>query len=295
LRGSPPLPHDSLHEYLRLGLVRQHATTVASAARRAFDDNITSIAAALAYSAFLAIPSLLLVAVGIFSLVASASAIRTIIGKLETVAPPEAARLLETSLTQIVDKRATTGIALVLVGSVFAIWSLTGFAQTLMWGLNTVYRRDETRGFVEKRLLGLAIVACAFVAFALLVGILILGPKLSVWVGDSIGAETIVRWTWRLGQWPILIAGLLAVFATILRLAPNVEQPRWRILSAGAAGAVLTWLVASAGFAFFVSQFGSYNKTWGSLAAVVITLTWLWLGALALLFGAEIDAERQDA
>ena len=256
---------------------------------------MTSIAAALAYNAFFAIPSVLLVGVGVFSLVGSASAIRTIIGRLETVAPPEATRLLETSLTQIIEKRGAAGIALVLLGGALAIWSLTGFAQTLMWGLNVVYGRDETRGFVERRLLGLAIAACALVAFALLVGLLVLGPKLSGWAGEAIGAETAVRWTWRLGQWPILVGGLLVVFATILRLAPNVEQPRWRFVTAGALGAVATWLVASVGLGFFVSHFGSYNKTWGSLAAVVITLTWLWLGALALLFGAEIDAERRTA
>ena len=280
--------------YARPPLIREHATIAVSAARRAFDDNMTSIAAALAYSAFLTIPSVLLVAVGVFSLVASASVIRTIIGKLETVAPPEATRLLETSLTQMVEQRAAAGIALVLVGGALALWSMTSFAQTLMWGLNTVYRRDETRGFVQRRLLGLAIIACAFVAFALLVGLLILGPKLSGWLGDATGAESVVGWSWRIGQWPILIVGLLAVFAATLRLGPNVERPRWRILSTGAVGAVLTWLVASVGFGLFVSHFGSYNKTWGSLAAVVVTLTWLWLGALALLFGAEIDAERRD-
>ena len=112
------------------------------------------------------------------------------------------------------------------------------------------------------------------------------GPRLSGWLGDATGAEGVVRWSWRIGQWPILIAGLLAVFAAILRLGPNVEQPRWPIVSAGAVGAVATWLVASMGFGLLVSHFGSYNKTRGSLA--------LWLGALALLFGAEIDAERRD-
>jgi membrane protein len=85
----------------------------------------------------------------------------------------------------------------------------------------------------------------------------------------------------------------LLAFSTILYLGPNVEHPRWRFLTPGTALAVLVWLLASGGFAVWVSQFGSYNKTWGSLAAVVIMLTWLWLSALALLFGAEVNAEAE--
>jgi membrane protein len=274
---------------------RGYGAVLIRAAKNAVAHNITTLASALAYNAFLAIPSMLLVAVGVFSLVASPRAIRTIIERLETVAPEEATALVESSLTRLVDKQAGAGIALVLVGGIVAIWSLTGVAQTLMWGLNIAYERQETRGFVRARLVGLLIVGFALLAVVLLAGLLILGPKLSAWLGDAVGAEGAVRWAWRAGQWPLLLGGLLAIFAAILYFGPNVDHPRWRFLTLGAMGAVLTWLVASAGFAFFVGHLGSYNKTWGSLAAVVITLTWLWLGGLALLFGAELNAEAERA
>jgi membrane protein len=105
--------------------------------------------------------------------------------------------------------------------------------------------------------------------------------------------ESTLEWIWWAAQWPILIVGLLLVFAAILSLGPNVDHPRWRFLTPGSVLAVVIWLGASGLFAVYVSMFGSYNKTWGSLAAVVIMLTWLWLSALALLFGAEVNAEAE--
>ncbi len=101
---------------------------------------------------------------------------------------------------------------------------------------------------------------------------------------------TIVWWA---AQWPLLVVGLLLAFAGVLYLGPNVEHPRWRFLSFGAVVSLCIWLAASGAFAFYVSRFGSYNKTWGSLAAVVILLIWFWLTAVALLFGAELDAEAE--
>ena len=100
-------------------------------------------------------------------------------------------------------------------------------------------------------------------------------------------------WIWWTAEWPILLLGLLFVFAVVLYLGPNVAHPRWRFLTPGSVVAVAVWLVASGLFAVYVSLFGSYNKAWGSLAAVIILLTWLWLSALALLLGAEINAEAE--
>ena len=127
----------------------------------------------------------------------------------------------------------------------------------------------------------------------LVFGLLVLGPHMVTWIGDASGQKTLVSWLWWVAQWPILIAGLLAAFAGIYYLGPNVDHPRWQFLSFGAVFAVLSWLALSGLFAFYVSKFGSYNKTWGSLAAVVVMLTWLWLSGLALLFGAEINAEAE--
>jgi membrane protein len=255
-------------------------------------DHMTNIAAALAYYAFLAIPAALLIAVGVFSLVAGPNAITTIVDKLHGVAPAEAQKLIETSLTNVTQHRGT-GITVLVVGGALALWSLTGAMQNLMWALNIAYDREEGRGFIRRRIVGLGMLAFALIGFALAFGVLVLGPHLSTWLGNAVGAESVVKVTWYAAEWPLLLLGLLLVFAGLMFLGPNVEHPRWSFLSIGAVISLVVWLAASAAFAFFVSRFGSYNKTWGSLAAVVVMLTWLWLSAAALLFGAEVNAEAE--
>jgi membrane protein len=100
-------------------------------------------------------------------------------------------------------------------------------------------------------------------------------------------------WLWWVVQWPILLVALLVIFATVLYLGPNVDHPRWRFITPGAVFAVVVWLVASGLFAVYTSMFDTYNKTWGSLAAVIVMLTWLWVTGIALLLGAEINAETE--
>ena len=273
--------------------MRDYLAILVRAGKEAVADRITNLAAALAYYSFLAIPSLLLVAVGVFSLLGSPDAVTTVVDKLEGIVPREALTLIEDSLLRVVESRARSGIALAVLGGVLALWSLTGAMDSLMWALNTAYEREETRGFVKRRLTALAMVALMLLAFGLVFVLLVLGPPLSGWIGSAVGLEAFVDWLWWTAQWPIVILGLLVAFATILYLGPNVDHPRWSFLTFGTLLAVVVWLLASGAFAVFVSQFGSYNKAWGSLAAVIITFTWLWLSALALLFGAEVNAEAE--
>jgi membrane protein len=272
---------------------RDYLAILTRAGKSALADHITNLAAALAYYAFLAIPSLLLVAVGVFNLAADEDAVTTIIDKLQGIVPQEALDLIQKTMERVVASQANSGIALVVIGSVLALWTLTGAMQTLMWALNVAYDREETRGFFKRRLTALVMVILLLIAFVLAFGLLVLGPHVSGWIGSAVDMETVVNWLWWTAQWPILILGLLLVFATVLYLGPNVDHPRWQFLSLGTVVAVLIWLLASGGFAFYVSQFSSYNKAWGSLAAVIIMLTWLWLTSLALLFGAEVNAESE--
>ena len=255
-------------------------------------DHMTNIAAALAYYAFLAIPSALLVAVGTFSLVASPSTVTTVIGKLHGIVPGQATSLLDSSLRNMVHNKST-GITVLSIGGVLAFWSLTGAMQNLMWALNIAYDRDEGRGFVRRRITAVWMVLFALIGFALAFGVLVLGPHLSTWIGNAIGAKTVIKIAWYIGEWPLLVGGLLVAFAGFMYYGPNVKHPRWRFLSFGSVVAIVIWLVASGAFAFYVSKFSSYNKTWGSLAAVVVMLTWLWLSSVALLLGAEINAEAE--
>ena len=271
---------------------RDYLAIVRRAAKEASNDHITNLAAALAYYAFLAIPSALLIVVGVFTIVASPSDVNTIVDKLGTIMPSQATELISQSLTQMTQKQGA-GIALVGIGGLLALWSMGGAMQNVMWALNAAYDRDETRGFVRRRLTAWAMFVFVLVGFLLTFGLLVLGPALSNWIGNALGAHSAVTIVWWVAQWPLLVLGLLLAFAEILYLGPNVEHPRWRFLSFGAVFSVCVWLAASGAFAFYVSRFGSYNKTWGSLAAVVILLTWLWLSSLALLFGAEINAEAE--
>jgi membrane protein len=272
---------------------RDYGAILVRAGKESMNDHIPNLAAALAYYAFLAIPSALLVAVGVFGLVADEDAVSEIIDRLQGVAPQEALTLIEDSLQRVTESQSNAGLIAIVVGSVLALWTLTGSMQTLMWALNSAYDREESRGFVKRRVVALVMVVLMLLAFALAFGLLVLGPHVSGWIGSAVGFEALVEWLWWTAQWPILILGLLLVFATILYLGPDVDHPRWRFLTFGTVLSVVIWLLASGAFAVFVSQMGSYNKAWGSLAAVIIMLTWLWLSGLALLFGAEVNAEAE--
>jgi membrane protein len=270
---------------------RDYLAVIVRAAKSALADNLTNLAAAIAYNLFLAIPSALLVALGAFSLFAGPNAVDTILQHLGSVMPASAVSLLGSSLDRMTRTQHSGGVAMVAVGLGLAAWSVSSAMQTVMWALNIAYRREETRGFVAKRLLAVAMITAGLVAFALVFVLLILGPYMADWVGSGVGHRSAVTWVWWIAQWPILVLGLLTAFAVVLHLGPNVVPRSWKFITPGSVFAVAVWLAASGAFAVYTSHFASYNKAWGSLAAVIVLLTWLWISALALLVGGEINAE----
>jgi membrane protein len=269
-------------------------TVLRRALAEARDDRVPMLAQALAYSLFLAIPGILLVTLGVFSLVTEPADITRLVNRFENVIPEEAMTLLEDSLGRTATS-AGSGILMTVLGFLLALWATTSAATTLMEGITTAYDREDDRSFVRKRLEALAIVACLLIAVGLVLGLLILGPHIERWIGDAVGAPTVTAWTWWTAQWPILVGGLLMAFAVVLAIGPAGTERHWRFITPGALVAVLVWLAASAGFALFAARFGTYEKTWGTLAGVVVTLIWLWLTAAALLFGAEVNAEAERA
>jgi len=271
---------------------RDYVGVVYRGIRRALADNVTNLAAAVAYYAFLAIPSALLVAVGAFSVFAGPDAINNVLDHLSPVMPASAVTLIGDTLTRTTQAQSG-GLVMIVVGFLLALWTLSGAMQTVMWALTAAYERDETRGFVKKRLIAVTLIFCVVVSFALVFVLLVLGPDASGWVGSAVGNTTLVRWVWWTAEWPILLVGLMTMFAIVLYLAPNVVPRKWQFITPGAVFAVVVWLVASGLFAVYTSNFSTYNKAWGSLAAVIIMLTWLWVSALALLVGGEINAEVQ--
>jgi membrane protein len=170
---------------------------------------------------------------------------------------------------------------------------VTGAMNSYMTALNIAYDLPkDTRSFVTKRIVALKMAAIIGLAFALVAVLTIFGPVVEHAIAKHVGAfGSVLNWLWWVAQWPILLGGLLVAFAALLYLGPDVRQPRWQWLTPGSFVAALMWVGASALFAVYTATFASYNKTWGALSAVIVMLTWLWLTGMALLFGAEINAE----
>ena len=263
------------------------------AVKEFLEDNGTMLASALAYSTFFAIPAVLLVVVGVFTLVVGPETISSLMAHFSHVMPGQATSLLGGSLQRL-DQQPTTGIAMTIVGFVLALWATTGAMTTYMTALNLAYERKDGRSFLRRRLVAVELVAVMGFAFLLVAVLLMFGPSVEQLVASHAGPFSgAIGWIWWIAEWPILVAGLLAAFATLLYLGPDVAHPRWRFITPGSLFATVVWLAVSGAFAFYTSSFGSYNKTWGSLAAVIILLTWLWLAGIALLLGAEINAEAE--
>ena len=253
------------------------------------------LASALAYSSFFAIPSVLLVVVGVFTLTVGPQTITSLMQHFSHVMPAQATSLLGSSLKHLTAHPAQ-GVSMVVLGLVLALWSTTGAMTSFMTAINIAYDRKDGRSFLRRRLIALKMVVAVGVALLLVAVLLIFGPPIEHAIATHVGAAGgVVGWVWWTAQWPILLFGLLAAFATLLYLGPDIEQPRWTFVTPGCLVAALIWIAASGAFAVYTATFGSYNKTWGTLSAVIVTLTWLWLSAMALLLGAEINAEAQRA
>ena len=273
---------------------RRFFAILRGAIAEAREDRITTTAQALAYSLFLAIPASFLLVLGVFSLVATPGDVADLVERLSEIVPPRVAELLGESLARSTAS-TSSGITMTVVGAVLALWTTTSAATALMDGIATAFDAPDGRGFVRRRAVALSIVAALVLSSLLLVALLVLGPHLERWVGDATGSERLTGWLWWTAQWPLLIAFLLLAFGIVLNLGPDVEARRWRIVTPGAVVALAVWLASSGALAVYSARFGSYEKTWGALSAVVVTLVWLWLGAAAILFGAEIDAEVRAA
>ena len=259
------------------------------AGKESLDDNIPMIASALAYSSFFAIPSTLLLAVGLFAIFSGPDTVRDLMDRLDELLPAEANQLLGDSLTQL-EQQPSAGIVVTLLGFALALWASTGAMTTYMAALNTAYDRKDARGFARKRLVAITMVAAIGAAVGLVVVLLVLGPHVEGWVGGALGVEGVLVAV--VGR---PVAGArgrpLAAFAVLHYFGPDVDHRHWAFITPGAVIAVVAWIAVSGLFAVYTSLFDSYNKTWGSLSAVIVTLTWLWLTGLALLFGGEVNAE----
>lgn len=284
--AEPTIPDPSLRDLT----LRDWIAIFRRAGKEMLDDDMPMAASALAYSSFFAIPSILLLAVGLFSLVAAPDTIADLMDRFGTFMPTEATELLGDSL-QRMEERVSTGIFVTVAGLLLALWASTSAMATYMRALNRAYDREDGRSFAKRRLVALALVVAVGAGTVLVGLLLVFGPYVQGWLGDVLALEVALTWIWWTVQWPVLVLGLLAAFGVLHYFGPDVEHRRWQFVTPGSLVAVVVWLVASSGFSLYASMFGSYNKAWGSFSAVIVTLTWLWITALALLFGGEVNAE----
>jgi len=255
-------------------------------------DQCTDSAAALTYYAVLA---LFPAAIALLSLVGLAgqgsNTVDTLLQVLRDVGAGGTAKTLQPTLTEL-SRAQNSGLALV-IGLVVALWSASGYVNAFSRVMNRIYEIDEGRPVWKLRPAMLLVTFFTVVLTALVAMALVLTGSVAQAVGDAVGLGSTAVTVWNIAKWPVMLAAVIFIVAVLYYVTPNVKQPRFRWISVGAVVAILGWIVASALFGFYVSRFSSYDRTYGSLAGVIVFLLWLWITNLALLFGAELDAELE--
>ncbi|MEP7762439.1 YihY/virulence factor BrkB family protein [Sanguibacter sp. 25GB23B1] len=253
-------------------------------------DQCTDLAAALTYYAVLAIAPGILALVSILGVVGNSEQIvDDLMNVLDEFVPASAAETIE-PVVQEVSSSSAAGLALI-TGLVIALWSASGYVNAFGRAMNRIYEIDEGRPIWKLRPIMLLITLVTLVLVAL-IGIMLVasGPVASA-IGSFIGLSDQALTVWNIAKWPVVVLLVVVVIAILYYGTPNVQQPKFRWISVGAFVAILVWALASLGFGFYVSNFSSYDATYGALAGVIVFLLWLWITNLALLFGAELDAE----
>ena len=255
-------------------------------------DQCTDLAAALTYYAVLALFPGLLAIVSILGLFGAAGhTTDTVLSLVSNLASEDAVSALRGPVEQLTSTSAA-GLAFV-TGLLGALWSASGYVGAFGRAMNRIYQVDEGRPIWKLRptMLGVTL----FTVIMLVIGALLLvvsGPVAEA-IGDVIGLGPVALTVWNIAKWPVLIVIAVVVVAVLYYWAPNIRQPKFRWMSLGSLLALLVWAIATAGFGFYVANFGNYNATYGALGGVIVFLLWLWITNLALLFGAEFDAELE--
>jgi membrane protein len=255
------------------------------------EDNLSDWAAALTYYGVLAIFPALLVLTSVLGLIGE-SATQPLLDELGKVAPGPANDILTSAIKNLQGDKGAAGV-LFVVGLLAALWSASSYVAAFMRASNAIYDMEEGRP-VWKTLpvrVGMTIVLLLLLVLTTLAVVLTGG--IAKQAGDLVGLGSTAVTVWNIAKWPVLLLIVSLMFAFLYWAAPNVKQPGFRWVSPGGILAVVGWLVASGAFAFYVSSFGSYNKTYGALGGVIVFLVWLWISNIMILLGAEFNAELE--
>ncbi|MER7560916.1 YihY/virulence factor BrkB family protein [Streptomyces sp. NPDC050698] len=261
-------------------------------ARQFSRDQCTDLAAALTYYSVLSLfPAVLAVVslLGVFG--QGQSTVDAVLQIVSDLGPSSAVETLKEPVQQHVEAPAA-GFALI-AGIAGALWSASGYLVAFGRALNRMYEVEEGRPVWKLRptmllvtVTALALIGCAAVMLA------VSGPVARA-IGDASGAGDTALTVWNIARWPVVLVFVVLAVAILYYAPPNIQQPKFRWISGGAALAIVVWILASVIFGFYVANFSSYNKTYGSLAGAIVFLLWLWITNLALLFGAELDSELE--
>ena len=256
-------------------------------AREVKADQVPLLGAGVAFYALLSLFPAIIAGVSIYGLVADPQTVRNQIAKLTEMLSPETAKILGQQIQQVTSGAGgALGLATV-IGILTALWSASSGMKALVTGVNLAYDETEGRKFVKLRGLAILLTLGAMVLMAVALTLIVAFPALA----DS--WPTALRWTVGVLRWVLLAGLLIAALAVLYRLAPDRDEPRWTWVSWGSGIATVLWILASIGFSVYVKAFGNYNKTYGALAGIIILMFWLYLTAVIVLVGAELNTEME--
>lgn len=283
--GSPDSPTDLPKPSLKAVLRRARASFK--------EDHVTDLAAALTYYGVLSIVPALLVLLSILGLMGQ-DATDQVVSQVEALAPGSAASFVETLITQAQSNRTGAGIGAV-VGVLVALWSASGYVSAFMRASNIIYDIGEGRPIWKTLPIRVGVTVLAVVILVISAVIVVVSGPVAHQIGDLVGVGDGAVLLWNIVKWPVLVVLISVLLAVLFWASPNAQQAGVKWVSPGGLIAVLLWVAVSGVFTVYVANFSSYDKTYGSLAGVVIFLVWLWLSNVAILLGAEINAELDHA
>jgi membrane protein len=252
-------------------------------------DNLTDWAAALTYYGVLSLFPGIIVLTAILGLLGP-DKIQTVIDNINQVVPGQGKDILVGAIKELTGSRSLAG-PVAIVGLLGALWTASGYIGAFMRASNAIYGMPEGRPIWKVIPLRVALTIAIVVLLALCALGVVATGSVARRIGDLIGLGSTGILVWEIAKWPVIAVLVSVAFALLYWVGPNVRQPSFKWLTPGGILAVVLWVLASAGFALYVANFGSYNKTYGSLAGVIVFLVWLWISNLAILLGAELDAE----
>lgn len=250
-------------------------------------NHVSIVAAGVAFFGLLAVFPAITALISIAGLVLDPATIEAQLASLADVLPQDAAEIIKSQAAKVVSG-AGTGLGLAALGGLLvSLYSASKGTKSLMEGMNIAYGETEDRSFLEVNLVALALTLFLILGFVGAIVAVMAAPALIAAIGLPEGVETLVTY----GRWPMLAVFAIIGLAVIYRYGPSRHTPAWRWVSVGAVLATLVWLLGSFAFSVYVSNFGVYNETYGTLAGLIILLVWLWLSGFVVLLGAELNSE----